>query len=176
MNFHIPETSFSFLAGKVGLVTSIANDQSIAYGCARAFRDAGASLAVTYLNDKANPYVEPLARQLAAEVFLPLDVRDQAQLEAVFVAIRERWGRLDFPRACDRLRTQGRFARPAGRQLGGRIRRRDGHFLPLRRAHGRLGGGADERGRGADIEDVDQFVFRCAEFGFSQKIVELDKS
>jgi len=96
MNFHIPETSFPFLAGKVGLVTGIANDQSIAYGCARAFRDAGASLVVTYLNDKAKPYVEPLARQLAAEVFLPLDVRDRAQLETVFAAIRERWGRLDF--------------------------------------------------------------------------------
>ena len=61
MSFHIPETQSQVLAGKVGLVTGIANDQSIADGYARALRDAGASLAITYLNEKARPYVEPLA-------------------------------------------------------------------------------------------------------------------
>jgi enoyl-[acyl-carrier protein] reductase I len=84
------------LAGKVGLVTGIANDQSIAFGCARALRDVGASLAITYLNEKAKPYVEPLAGALGAELFLPLDVRQAAQMAAVFTAIREKWGRLDF--------------------------------------------------------------------------------
>jgi enoyl-[acyl-carrier protein] reductase I len=74
MTFHIPETQSRVLAGKVGLVTRIANDQSIAYGCARALRDVGASLAITYLNDTAKPHVEPLAGALGAEFFLPLDV------------------------------------------------------------------------------------------------------
>ena len=96
MTFHVPEPRLAFLAGKVGLVAGIANEQSIAYGCARALRDARASLAVTYLNEKAKPYVEPLARGLEADLFLPLDVRDMAQMMALFAAIRERWGRLDF--------------------------------------------------------------------------------
>jgi enoyl-[acyl-carrier-protein] reductase (NADH) len=96
MSFHIPETQSQVLAGKVGLVTGIANDQSIADGCARALRDAGASLAITYLNEKARPYVEPLAGAHGAELSLPLEVREAPQMTAVFAAIREKWGRLDF--------------------------------------------------------------------------------
>lgn len=84
------------LQGKKGLVVGIANDKSIAWGCARAFRDAGAELAVTWFNDKARPYVEPLAQQLQAAIALPLDVEQPGQLEAVFDAIAQRWGRLDF--------------------------------------------------------------------------------
>jgi enoyl-[acyl-carrier protein] reductase I len=84
------------LQGKKGLVTGIANDQSIAYGCARAFRWLGAELALTYLNDKAKPHVEPLARELGAPLFLPLDLRAEGQLESVFDAIAKTWGRLDF--------------------------------------------------------------------------------
>ena len=53
------------LEGKRGLVIGIANDQSIAWGCARAFRGLGAELAVTYLNEKSRRFVEPLARELA---------------------------------------------------------------------------------------------------------------
>ncbi|ONG48994.1 enoyl-[acyl-carrier-protein] reductase [Pseudoroseomonas deserti] len=84
------------LEGKRGLVTGIANDQSIAWGCARAFRSLGAELAVTYLNDKARPYVEPLAAEVEASLLLPLDLRVEGQLEAVFAALEERWGKLDF--------------------------------------------------------------------------------
>jgi enoyl-[acyl-carrier protein] reductase I len=84
------------LAGKKGLVLGIANDQSIAYGCARAYRDAGAELAVTYLNEKAKPYVEPLAKDVDAAIFEPCDVREEGQLEAVFERVRETWGKLDF--------------------------------------------------------------------------------
>ena len=84
------------LQGKKGLVVGIANDKSIAWGCARAFRDAGAELAVTGFNDKARPHVEPLAQQLQADIALPLDVEQPGQLEAVFDAIAQRWGRLDF--------------------------------------------------------------------------------
>lgn len=86
----------SSLQGKKGLVVGIANDKSIAWGCARAFRDAGAELAVTWFNDKARPHVEPLAQQLQAAIALPLDVEQPGQLEAVFDAIAQRWGRLDF--------------------------------------------------------------------------------
>ncbi|WP_448204924.1 enoyl-ACP reductase FabI [Azospirillum sp. sgz302134] len=84
------------LEGKRGLVAGIANDQSIAYGCAKAFRELGAELAVTYLNEKAEPHVRPLAQQLGADLILPCDVRRDGDLERVFEAIRDRWGRLDF--------------------------------------------------------------------------------
>src|SRR4051812_18035853 len=60
----IPTVKAKLLEGKRGLVVGIANEQSIAWGCAAAFRAFGADLAVTYLNDKAKKYVEPLAREL----------------------------------------------------------------------------------------------------------------
>jgi enoyl-[acyl-carrier protein] reductase I len=84
------------LAGKKGFVLGIANEHSIAWGCAQAFRAMGAELAVTYLNEKAKPYVEPLARRLEAAIFLPCDVQQPAQLETVFQAMGQRWGRIDF--------------------------------------------------------------------------------
>lgn len=84
------------LQDKKGLVLGIANANSIAYGCARAYRAAGAELAVTYLNEKARPHVAPIAEELGAELFLPCDVREPGQLDAVFDAIRDHWGRLDF--------------------------------------------------------------------------------
>ena len=80
------------LAGRKVLITGIANDQSIAYGCARAFRAMGADLALTYLNDKALPHVKPLADDLGAELLLPLDLRDPEALDAVFAAVSARWG------------------------------------------------------------------------------------
>jgi enoyl-[acyl-carrier protein] reductase I len=84
------------LSGKKALVVGIANEHSIAYGCAAAFREVGAELAITYLNEKARPYVEPLAQQLATPLLLPLDVSVPGQLEAVFEEITRRWGRLDI--------------------------------------------------------------------------------
>ncbi|MDQ8022793.1 MAG: enoyl-ACP reductase FabI [Moraxellaceae bacterium] len=84
------------LQGKVGLVVGIANESSIAWGCAKAFHEAGASLAVTYLNAKAEPHVKPLAERLGAPLFLPLNVEDPGALESVFEAIAAKWGRLDF--------------------------------------------------------------------------------
>lgn len=84
------------LTGHKALIVGIANDQSIAYGCARAFRNAGAELAVTWLNDKARPHVEPLARALEAPITAPLDVAMPGQLEAVFEQIERRWGRVDI--------------------------------------------------------------------------------
>lgn len=84
------------LAGKVGLVTGVANAHSIAAGCATAFRAAGAEVALTYLNDKAKPFVDPVATAVDARLLLPLDVETEGSLEAVFADIKEKWGRLDF--------------------------------------------------------------------------------
>jgi enoyl-[acyl-carrier protein] reductase I len=84
------------LAGRRALVTGIANDASIAFGCAKAFRAAGADLAVTWLNDKAREHVQPLAKALGADITAPLDVSTPGELEAVFDFIAQRWGRLDI--------------------------------------------------------------------------------
>jgi enoyl-[acyl-carrier protein] reductase I len=92
----IPAVKAKLLEGKRGLIVGIANDQSIAWGCARAFRAFGAELAVTHLNDKAKKYVAPLAQALDAEIFMPLDVNVPGQMEAVFERIAKEWGRLDF--------------------------------------------------------------------------------
>jgi enoyl-[acyl-carrier protein] reductase I len=92
----IPAVKAKLLEGKKGLIVGIANDQSIAWGCAKAFRALGAELAVTYLNDKARKYVDPLARELEAPIVMPLDVRTPGEMEAVFERIKKDWGRLDF--------------------------------------------------------------------------------
>jgi enoyl-[acyl-carrier protein] reductase I len=84
------------LDGKRGLIVGIANEHSLAYGCARHFRAGGAELAITYLNKKAEPFVRPLASALDSEIVLPCDVTADGQLEAVFEAITSSWGRLDF--------------------------------------------------------------------------------
>ena len=84
------------LNGKKGLVVGIANEDSSAYGCAKAFRAEGAELAITYLNAKAEPYVRPLAESLGSPIIVPCDVRQPGQLERVFAAIGETWGQLDF--------------------------------------------------------------------------------
>ena len=92
----IPAVKAKLLEGKRGLIVGIANDQSIAWGCAKAFRAFGAELAVTYLNDKARKYVEPLARKLEAPIMMPLDVNKPGEMETVFERIAKDWGKLDF--------------------------------------------------------------------------------
>ena len=82
--------------GKTGLIVGIANENSIAHGCAEILHNAGAELAVTYLNKKAEPYVRPLAERLASPIIVPCDVREEGQLDAVFDRIRQEWRRLDF--------------------------------------------------------------------------------
>jgi enoyl-[acyl-carrier protein] reductase I len=93
MNLEVPRP---VLKGKKALVVGIANEFSIAYGCASAFRELGADIAVTYLNEKARSYVEPPAKKLEASIFMPLDVSRPGELEAVFKRIEEEWGRLDI--------------------------------------------------------------------------------
>jgi len=90
------EVSRPVLNNKKALVVGIANEHSIAYGCARAFHELGAELAVTYLNDKAKPHVEPLATGLEAAMLMPLDVAKPGDLEAVFDRIGSKWGHLDI--------------------------------------------------------------------------------
>jgi enoyl-[acyl-carrier protein] reductase I len=90
------EISSRPLEGQKALVLGIANEHSIAYGCARAFRRLGAELAITYLNDKARPHVEPLARELEAPIFERMDVQQPGQMEAVFERVQQTWGRLDI--------------------------------------------------------------------------------
>src|SRR5436305_1357577 len=92
----IPAVKAKLLEGKRGLIVGIANENSIAWGCAKAFRAFGAEVAVTYLNEKAKKFVEPLARELEAPIFMPLDVNTPGQMEAVFERITKDWGKLDF--------------------------------------------------------------------------------
>ncbi len=92
----IPQAKARLLEGKKGLIVGIANENSIAWGCAKAFRALGADLAVTYLNEKAKKYVEPLARELESPIVMPLDTGVPGQMEAVFETISRKWGRLDF--------------------------------------------------------------------------------
>ena len=92
----IPRAKAPLLEGKRGLIVGIANENSIAWGCAKAFYALGAELAITYLNEKAKKYVEPLAREVEAALLLPVDVQAPGQMDAVFNRIEQDWGRLDF--------------------------------------------------------------------------------
>lgn len=89
------QTIRPILTDHKSLIVGIANDQSIAYGCAEAFRASGAELAITWLNDKARPYVEPIGQALGAEIMAPLNVENPGELEALVDEIRRRWGKLD---------------------------------------------------------------------------------
>lgn len=84
------------LKGKRGLIVGVSNENSIAYGCAAKLRGFGAELALTYLNEKARPFVQPLAEQIEASLLLPLDVEKPGQMESVFERIAAEWGQLDF--------------------------------------------------------------------------------
>ena len=84
------------LNGKKGLIVGIANQHSIAYACAKACKEQGAELAITYLNNKAKSYVEPLSSELDATLFLPCDVTDESQIDQLFEQVQQQWGQLDF--------------------------------------------------------------------------------
>jgi len=84
------------LKGRKALVVGIANEYSIAYGCAKAFRELGAELAITYLNEKSKRFVEPVAQELQPPIFMPLDVSQPGELEAVFERVKKDWGALDI--------------------------------------------------------------------------------
>jgi enoyl-[acyl-carrier protein] reductase I len=86
----------NLLEGKKGLVFGVANQHSIAYGCAKAFHDAGAEVAITYANEKAEPYVRPLAEGLNSPIIMPCDVEKAGDLDALYEKIEAEWGKLDF--------------------------------------------------------------------------------
>mgnify|MGYP003694166123 CR=1 FL=1 len=144
MTIEIPP---SVLKGAKALVVGVANQHSIAYGCAKAFRELGAELAITYVNEKTKTYVEPLARELGAPIFMPLDVATPGMLEAVFDRITKEWGQLDIlvhSIACaPKEDLQGPLIDCSGRGL----QAGDGHLLPFVRAHGAAGGALDEERR-----------------------------
>jgi enoyl-[acyl-carrier protein] reductase I len=84
------------MAGRRGLVMGVANDKSIAWGIAQACSAQGAELAFTYQGDALKKRVEPLAAGVGSEIVLPCDVTDMASVDAVFEALKRRWGKLDF--------------------------------------------------------------------------------
>jgi enoyl-[acyl-carrier protein] reductase I len=102
------------MSGKRGLVMGVANDHSIAWGIAKAAAAQGAELAFTYQGEALGKRVIPLAESLGSKLSLPCDVEDVASLDAVFAALAERWGALDFLVHCigfsDRSELKGRYA------------------------------------------------------------------
>ncbi|MBT8152440.1 enoyl-ACP reductase FabI [Epibacterium ulvae] len=88
--------SSQLMTGKRGLIMGLANDKSIAWGIAKACAEAGAELAFSYQGDALKKRVDPLAAQLGSEIVLPCDVSDEASVDALFAALEEKWGKLDF--------------------------------------------------------------------------------
>ncbi len=84
------------MQGKRGLIMGVANDHSIAWGIARTLAAHGAELAFTYQGDALGKRVKPLAESLGSKLVLPCDVEDIASVDAVFAALKEQWGTLDF--------------------------------------------------------------------------------
>ncbi|WP_083097606.1 enoyl-ACP reductase FabI [Pseudophaeobacter leonis] len=88
--------SNQLMAGKRGLIMGLANDKSIAWGIAKACADAGAELAFSFQGDALKKRVLPLAAQLGSDIVLPCDVGDETSIDALFAALSEKWGKLDF--------------------------------------------------------------------------------
>ena len=84
------------MQGKRGLIMGLANDKSIAWGIAKALSDQGAELAFSYQGDALKKRVEPLASSLGSDTILPCDVGDEASVDALFDALKEKWGKIDF--------------------------------------------------------------------------------
>src|SRR3974377_1812790 len=138
------------LAGKKGLVLGIANEHSIAFGCAQAFRALGAELAITYTNEKTRTYVQPLARDLAAPPLLPRRVVWAAGPGRSGVSNhRADLGSAGFRAPLHRICAEGGSAGPTSRQLAGWIPPGHGHLVPLVHPHGAIGGAFDAQRRRA---------------------------
>ena len=85
----------AFLEGKRAVIVGLASNRSIAYGIAQAMRREGAELAFSYQNEKLQGRVEKLAAELGSDFTLPLDVADDAQIDAFFAGLAQRWDRFD---------------------------------------------------------------------------------
>lgn len=88
--------SSQLMAGKRGLIMGLANDKSIAWGIAKSCAEAGAELAFSYQGEALKKRVGPLAEQLGSDIVLPCDVSDEGSIDALFAALEEKWGKLDF--------------------------------------------------------------------------------
>jgi enoyl-[acyl-carrier protein] reductase I len=84
------------MQGKRGLIMGVANDHSIAWGIAKTLAEHGAQLAFTYQGEALGKRVKPLAQTVGSDFLLPCDVEDIASVDAVFDAIKTKWGQLDF--------------------------------------------------------------------------------
>ncbi len=84
------------MQGKRGVILGVANNRSIAWGIAKACREAGAEVALTWQGDALKKRVEPLARELGALLLGHCDVTDPATIDAAFDLLREKWGKIDF--------------------------------------------------------------------------------
>ena len=145
----LPTVKAKLLEGRRGLIVGIANDRSIAWGCARAFRAFGAELAVTYLNEKAKPYVEPLAQEVEAAIVMPMNMSSPGELEAVFERIRSEWGELDFVVHSIASAPQGHASGPRDGRAARGVPRNHGNLVLVVHPHGASGRALDEEGRHA---------------------------
>jgi enoyl-[acyl-carrier protein] reductase I len=85
-----------FLSGKRALIVGVASDRSIAWGIAQAMHREGAELAFSYVNEKFKERVQPLAESLGSKICVPLDVTNDAEIDAAFDTLRKAWGSLDI--------------------------------------------------------------------------------
>ena len=86
----------NLMAGKRGLIMGVANDKSIAWGIAQQLAAQGAELAFTFQGEALEKRMRPLAESVGSDIILPCDVTDDAALDGVFEALKERWGSIDF--------------------------------------------------------------------------------
>lgn len=90
-------TPAPLMAGKKGLIIGVANDRSIAWGISQVCAAHGAALAFTYQGPALEKRVRPLADSIGAKLVLPYeDARSEEQTDALFAAVKEQWGELDF--------------------------------------------------------------------------------
>ena len=86
----------SLLEGKKALITGIANDKSIAYGIAKAFRREGAKICIAYANDSLLKRVKPIAEELEADFLVKCDVSSDKDIKNLHENIKAKWGDLDI--------------------------------------------------------------------------------
>ncbi|MCF6273288.1 MAG: enoyl-ACP reductase [Rhodobacteraceae bacterium] len=84
------------MKGKRGLVMGVANNRSIAWGIAQALASEGAELAFTYQGEAFGKRVKPLAESVGSSLVLDADVQSEESLDAVFKALKDKWGSIDF--------------------------------------------------------------------------------
>ena len=84
------------MKGKRGIIMGLANDKSIAYGLAKALKDEGAEIALTYQGEALLKRVQPIAADLGIDKFFECDVTDEAAMDTTFAEVKDAWGSIDF--------------------------------------------------------------------------------